>query len=537
METKGNKISGQEAISGMMRGVSYAVDLIRPTYGGAGSNVVIEVNVKPRHGIYNDAWSIIKDLKVEGHAERIGLDFVKEVCERADKLSGDSRKTTLILLEEILKAGYEATLLNYEEEQTSIGKSIKITSPKINALQLKRDLDALIPVIETEIDLQTKQITVDEVDSVATTASENKEIGVLLKEIYQKIGKNGIIHPQGSGTYETSYKFIDGVRFDGTGMLSPTMVHDEQAKKDKIKETKAVYENPTILVTKKKIMVMEDIDAIIKSLANLEKRNFVIFTQDMDSNVASSLINIHRTGGYSDIFGSFHSMNILIIKAPVLWKDYVFEDFAKCVGATIVEDSTGVNFKNLDLKHLGTCAKIIVDEDETLLIGTKDISEHITSLQQKGDQDSKLRLSWLVNKTAILKLGANSETDLSYKRLKTHDAIRSSELALKYGVVEGGGQCLAWVADKMPDTIAGNIMRTVLVKPMFQIQDNGGLNSTKDIIENGILDASMVIKMAVRNSIGIASTILTASAIVHLVDPSDTELRIQELLARQTPNY
>lgn len=454
---RNNVITAKEATEGMMRGVSLAVDLIRPTYGGAGSNVVVETRINPKHGIYNDAWSVVKAIEIkprkkDEYAEKIGLDFVKELCERADKLSGDSRKTTLILLEEILKAGYEAD---------------------INKLQLKRDLDALIPVIEAEIDLQTKQITVDEVDSVATTASENEATGKLLKEIYQKIGKNGIIHPQGSGTYETSYKFIDGVRFDGTGMLSPSMVHDEQAKKDKIKENKAIYENPTILVTKKKIMSMEDIDNTIKNLNIQEKRNFVIFTQDMDSNVASSLINIHRAGGYNDIYGGFHSMNILIIKAPVLWKDYVFEDFAKCIGATILEDSTGVNFKNLGLEHLGTCDKIIVDEDETLLIGTRDISEHIASLQQKGDQDSKLRLSWLVNKTAILKLGANSETDLSYRRLKTHDGIRSSELALKYGTVKGGGLCLYDIAQKMPDTVAGRIMKIALEAPRKQIIQNG----------------------------------------------------------------
>lgn len=535
LETGNNIIKDSDAIEGLMRGVSVAVDLIRPTYGGGGVNGVVEVRVKPFHGVYNDCWSLIKDIKIwNDPAAKIGLDFVKELCERADKLSGDSRKTTLILLEEILKGGYESD---------------------INKLQLKRDLDALIPIIEAEIDLQTKQISVDEVEAVATTASENSEIGALLKEIYQKIGKNGIIHPQGSGTYETSYNFIDGVRFDGTGMLSPAMVHDEQAKKDKTKETKAIYENPNILVTKNKIMSLEDLytaqGGIIKNLANLGKTNLVIFTQDMDSNVAREMINIQTAGGYNDIYGGFHTMNILIIKAPVLWKDYVFEDFAKCVGATIVEDATGVNFKNLDLNHLGTCDKIIVDEDETILMGTKDITEHVNSLKAKGDNDSKLRLSWLVNKTAILKLGANSETDLSYKRLKTHDAIRSSELALKYGVVKGGGVCLAEIGRKMPNTIAGIIMNVALVAPYKQNCENNNLDlidhtkptephptpmSLQDFGEN-IVDASMVLKQAVRNSVGIASTILTASSIVYLVEPTDTELRVQELLARQTPNY
>ncbi len=491
-----NAITGKEATEGMMRGVACAVDLIRPTYGGAGSNVVVESKFRPYHGIYNDAWSVIEALKVEGHAEKIGLDFVKELCERADKMSGDARKTTCILLDEILKAGYEAD---------------------INKLELKRDLDALIPFIESEIDKQTKQISVDEVASVATTASENAETGALLQEIYQKIGKNGIIHPQGSGTYETSYKFIDGVRFDGTGFLSPYMVHDEQAAKDKVKETKAVYEKPLILVTKKKIMTEDDINPILNQMYSDGKKDLVIFTQDMDSGVASMLINLHQSKRY----------NILIIKAPVLWRDYVFEDFAKCTGATIVEDSSGLNFKNLQPSHLGTVDKIIVDEEETVLIGTKDISEHIATLTTKGDDDSKLRLSWLTNKTVILKLGANSETDLSYKRLKTHDGIRSAQSALKYGVVEGGGLCLDRISLNLPQTIAGGILKKALQAPYFQISDN--LGKAYANIDDNIVDSAFTIKTAVRNAVGIASTILTAAALIYIPEPTETDLRLMEM--------
>lgn len=496
---KSNKIEGIEATEGLMRGVACAVDLIRPTYGGSGTNVIVEEKVRPLHGVYNDAWSIIKNLKAEGHAERIGLDFVKELCERADKLSGDARKTTCILLDEILKAGYEAD---------------------INKLQLKRELDAMIPFIECETDKQTKQITVDEVSSVATTASESVEIGNLLQEIYQKIGKNGIIHPQGSGTYETSYDFIDGVRFDGTGFLSPFMVHDKQAQEDKVQETKAVYENPNILVTKKKILNIDEIYPILKGLNEREKRNLIIFTQDMDTIAASYLINVQQAGGYKDSFGGFHSMNVLIIKAPVLWQNYVFEDFAKCTGATIVEDATGVNFKNLDLKHLGTCDKIIVDAEETIVIGTKDISEHIQSLKQKGDADSNLRLSWLATKSVILKIGANSETDLSYKRLKVQDAIRSSQLALKYGVVKGGGHCLSEVQPSLPQTTAGDVLSKALLAPYNQIYQNSGTNELPD----GIVDSAQTIKNAVRNAIGIASTILTANGLIYIPEPTSQEI-------------
>jgi chaperonin GroEL len=488
-----NVITGDEATKGMMRGVSLAVDLIRPTYGGAGSNVVVESHLRPFHGIYNDAWSIVKAIKATDPAEKIGLNFVKELCERADKLSGDSRKTTLILMDEILKAGYEAD---------------------INKLKLKRELDALIPIIEAEIDKQTKQISVDEVESVATTASENPETGKLLQEIYQKIGKNGIIQPEGSGTFETSYRFIDGVRFDMTGYLSNAFANTGD---------KAIYEKPLILITKKKITTDDEINPLLTEMLTMEdRRPLIIFTQDMDSGIASMLVDLHKS----------KRLEICIIKAPTLWQDYVFQDFAKCVGATIIEDATGLNLKKIPLSALGTCDKITVDADETILTGTQDISEHIAHLNSKGDDDSNLRLSWLTNKTAILKLGANSETDLSYKLLKLHDAIRSSQLALKYGIVSGGGLCLWRIANQTDNELwkseAGRIMTVALNAPLKQIAENCAINQAEHIdkLPDNIVDASMVVKMAVRNSVGIASTILTASSLIYIPEPTAIELAL-----------
>src|SRR6185312_4673702 len=228
-----NLISEEDgAVKGMLKGISKATSYLRKTYGGNGTNVVVESKLFPYHQVVNDCETIIQAMRFKAPADKRGLAFLQELSTKQDKISGNGRKTTVIMGEEILKAGYES---------------------KVNKNQLKRDLDALIPIIETEIDKQTKQITVDDVYGVAKTASESEETGRLFQEIYQKIGKNGIISIEGSGTYETSYKITNGVRFEMTGMLSPEMVHDEEAKKDKRKETKAVYEKPYILVTKKKI--------------------------------------------------------------------------------------------------------------------------------------------------------------------------------------------------------------------------------------------------------------------------------------------
>lgn len=486
------------AIEGMTTGVKLATNLIKPTYGGNGKNVIVESKIRPGHMIVNDAWSIVKAIHTKDHAQKIGLNFVKELCEKADKVSGDGRKTTLLILDKLLEEGYK-----YEGDK----------------LQLKKDLDALIPIVESEIDKVTKPITVDEVESVATTASESEEIGKILQEIYQQIGPNGILNIEGSKTYETSYKMTNGVRFEMTGMLSPEFAHGDKLK--------AIYEKPLILVTKKKIANEDDINPLLSEMANSIEgyRDLIIFTNDMDSNVAAMLVGLHKSkGNESSMFGKALKYNICIIKAPTLWQNYVFEDFAKCVGATVIEDATGLTLKNMKMSHLGTCDRIEIDSEDTVITGIKDISEHCAMLAEKGDDDSKLRLSWLASKSAVLKLGANSETDLSYKLLKANDANRSTYLALHYGVVKGGGQCLKEIKTD------NSILDKALEAPYNQNIANG----CKEIPES-IVDASMVIKRAVRNAVGIASTILTSDSIVYIPDLTPEEMAYNTAMKQSNP--
>lgn len=468
-------VIGKEAQQRLMNGITLATEAIRLTYGPKGSNAVIESEMYPYHLVANDAQTIIQALHTDNEYSKIGLDFLKELMDKANKDSGDGRKTTCIIAEEILKEGFKSDL---------------------SGLELKRELDNLIPFIEQKIDEQKTTITEEEVHKVASIAGESEKIGLLLGDIYKRIGKEGIIQPEASGTFETSYTIIEGVRFNSTGYLSPYMAHNSK--------TSAIYENPTILVTKKKISHLNDINPLLNALNKEGKKDLVIFTDDMDSGVASIMVKAHQD----------KVMNILIIKAPVLWKDYIFEDFARVVGATIVEDATGINYKNLEPKHLGTCAKITVDKEETIIIPSVDFSDHIQSLKRDGSQDSLLRLSWLQTKTAILKLGANSESELSYVRLKTEDAINASRLALKDGVVDGGGICLSNISFGLPNTEAGNILSVALNAPLQQNLTNMEIESP-DWSDN-VIDSAAVIKNAVRNAIALASTILTCSVVVPL---------------------
>lgn len=492
---KSNVTIGKEALEGMMRGIKVATQAIRLSYGPKGVNATVEHEQYPYHVVANDAQTIIQAIQVDDPLEKQGLSFLKELSDKANKDSGDGRKTTCIIAEEILE---------------------QAIASDISGIELKRELDALIPFIESKIDEQKKNITEQDVEAVATIAGESVFIGKTLGDIYKRIGKDGIILPEASGTYETSFSIIDGVRFTGTGYLSPYMVRDEEARKDGRKETKAVYENPTILVTKRKIAHLNDINPLLETLQAQGKKDLVIFTDDMDSGVASIMVKAHQD----------KIINVLIIKAPVIFKNYVFEDFAKITGATIVEDATGINFANLEFKHLGSCGKITVDKDETTVVGIADISDHLAELKTEGSTESKYRLSYLQTKTAILKLGANNESELSYKRLKCEDAINASRLALKDGVVAGGGVCLWKVSKELPQkTMGDSIVRMALQGPLIQNLFNMRMEA-KGEYDFGpeVIDAAAVVKNAVRNAISLASTILTTGIVVTLPQKNQAQL-------------
>ncbi len=516
---KDNIYIGTEAIQGVANGINRVSDIVKTTLGAAGKNVIIEKDLFPFHIITNDGISIAEACYFEDPLEQRGADLVKEVNKLTDRGSGDGRTTTTVLMQAIVNEGIKSG---------------------VSGMEIKRSLDELVPFIEQEIDNQKKPISEDTVASIATIAGENEEIGQMIQEIYQSIGKSGIIQVDNSGTDETFYKLRDGVKFDGAQLISSALFTDEN---------KAVYENPVILVTKRKIATVGDLDPLLQKLDTANKREVVIFCDDMDNSVASALIATHKVGLFK----------VAVIKAPTLWKDYIFEDFAKVTGATVISDSTGITFKNMTLEHLGTVGKIITDRYETLVMGIKDISDHIKDLTDRGDNDSLLRLAWLNTKACVIKVGAGSESDLSYKRRKVADAVHASRLALQDGVVAGGGVALANVAKKLPESLGGNVLKKAFYAPVLQIMANAGANGTTydftnnpeysenvgfnaktgqfvDMWEAGILDPALVVKNAVRNAISVAGTVLTAGGVITKPKKKDMEL-LGEILKPQRPEF
>jgi len=509
METKTDNIYlGDAARQGIMNGITKVASAVKITLGAKGQNGALQESVYPFHIITNDGISIAKKIKLTDPVEIVGMNLVTEAMEKANKEGGDGSTTTCTLTEAIAIEGLKTG---------------------ISGMEIKRSLDALLPLIEQEIDAQKQEITVDEVGSVATISAESEDMGKILQEIYQEIGKDGIIELDASKSFDTYYEIKEGVRFKGAGYISPYMANERKS---------AVYKKPSILVTKQKIAAISDIDPLIQQMMKEGNKELVIFCDDIDQSVVGACVALHITGQFK----------VLIIKAPTIWKDMLFADFAKVTGATVVEPSTGVTFKTLQLQHLGTCGKIITTKDETTVLGIADISDHIATLQEQGDEEAQLRLSWLTTKAAILKLGANSESELSYVRLKAEDAINASRLALEDGVVAGGGLALLNVAFKMPDTLGGRILNSALRYPINQIITNAGKNPSSFLIgdrdgfnaETGevvdmwdakILDPAKVVKNAVKYAISVVGTALTIGVVVTI--PED--LNKKEGLMPQMP--
>ena len=489
----------ENALVGIANGAKIANNVAKRTMGPKGINVAIEMDDFPFSISTDDGATVIEHLHFTDPLENRGLGYLKEGCARSNDNAFDGSTATCGILTSILDEGANST----ERE-----------------IDLKNSIDAVLPDIDKKIKEQTRPITVEEIEKVGTIAGKSKEKGKKLAEIYKEIGKDGIIHYQGSGTFETSFSVIKGVRFKDAGYLSPFMVYDEEARKQDRVEKRTVYENPIILVTKRKIEKDSDLESILNYVIK-ENKPLVIFTDDMDSGVATRIVAAHRA----------NVAKILIIKAPVIYKGAVFEDFAKCTGSTILEDAAGVTFKSLPFSALGTCDTLITTATETVLIGTKDISGHIADLQSREDNESKIRLSWLTPRTAFLKIGSMSETDLSYHMKKYEDAIGSCQHALQSGVVAGGGIALYNISKTLPDTIGGRILAKALQVPLLQLLENSGIKADFDKIggeigydlnigeivnmfDAGLVDSSEVINNEVKNAVGIASTAITTPFLI-----------------------
>lgn len=475
----------------LQSGITKIARAVGVTMGTGGSNAIIEAIESPGHMVTNDGYTIASSILLADPIENMARNMLLESINRANKASGDGSSTTCVLTAALIEQGLA------QKGDT-------------HPMEVKREMEALIPHITEQLERQARQIAPDEVGQVASISAEDVEIGARIQEIYEQIGKTGIIYWDISKTSEDTYTIGSGITVEGAGFLSPYMCDATETGQN---TNQVRIKNAHVLITKQKIASANDLGAIAQMLDGKEVKDLVVFVDEIEPLVVPDIIKTRMVRGF----------RIAIVKMPVLWKDWWYEDLALATGATIIDPAAGLPMKMANLDHLGQVSNIIITKEDTFLDGIKDVSAHVLELEKENTDDSKLRAARLNTKTARYFVGAVSESALSYRRLKVEDAIASAYQALNGGIVLGGGIALMKV--ELPDTLGGRILSEALLAPYKQITDNLGREFTaKDMEEGQVYDPKNVVLNAVKNAISVAAAVITAPTIVTLpreeYDPS-----------------
>jgi chaperonin GroEL len=513
----------------LQTGIEKTALAVGVTMGTGGSNAVIEAIESPGHLLTNDGYTIANSILLADPIEDMGRKMLVEAINRANKASGDGSSTTCVLT------------------AAMIGEGLKCVADA-HPMDIKREMEACLPLIEESLRAHSRQIVTPQGDfdtellkQVATISAEDEEIGSRIAEIYGQIGQKGIVYWDISKTAEDSYKIGTGITVEGAGFFSPYMCDASESGQN---TNQIRVKKPRILLTKQKIASAADFNEIAAHLDAKDVKDLIVLADDIDPLVVPDLIKTRMMRGF----------RIAVVKMPVLWRDWWFADLAKATGATVVDPAAGFPMRMLKEEHLGTCGNIVVTKDDTFLDGLSDVSDYVAELEAENTDDSRLRASRLNTKTARYFVGAQSDSALSYRRLKVEDAISASYQALNGGIVAGGGVALMNASLALPDTVGGNILGDALAAPFNQIAENVGcvdkaqearfsakspymgLDTRKreivDMFEAGIIDPMNVVLNAVRNAVSVAATVITAPTIVTLPREAEDANPLKETIIR-----
>jgi chaperonin GroEL len=514
-------IYGEDARKKLRNGVNKLADAVTITLGPKGRNVVLDKGFGSPT-ITNDGVSIAKEIELEDKAENLGASIVKEVAEKTNDAAGDGTTT--------------ATLL----AQVLINEGLKNVAAGANPLAIKRGLDKACESVVSQIKKIAKPIkTKKEIIQVATISAENSEIGNLIAEVMEIVGKDGVATVEESKTLGMQKEVVKGMQFD-KGYVSPYMVTDTE-------KMQAVLEDPYILITDRKISSIQEILPILEKIANAGKKNLVIIADDVDGEALATLI-------INNIRGIFRS---LAIKSPGFGdrKEEMLNDVAIITGGQVISEKLGLKLENVDLNALGQARKIVSSKENTIIIDGKgkksEIEARISQIRKELEAvDSEFdkeklqeRLAKLTGGVAVIKVGAATEVEQKSKQHKTEDALAATKAAIEEGVVPGGGVALIRCLDAMEELklkgdekLGIQILKKALESPLRKIAENSGMDSGvvvatvkkikategfnaekmeyEDLLEAGILDPAKVVRSALENAVSAASILLTTECIV-----------------------
>lgn len=521
-------IFGEDVKKKLKKGVDTVADAVRVTLGPRGRNVVLDKGFGGPT-ITNDGVSIAKEITLKDKFENMGAEIVKEVANKTNDLAGDGTTTATVLTQALVEEGLK---------QTTMG---------LNAMAVRAGMEhASKDVVEALKGIATPISTTEEIKQVATISAENEEIGVKIAETIEKVGKDGVVTVEESQSFGIETELTEGLEFD-KGYVSPYMITNSE-------RMEAEYKDAQILITDKKISNVQEILPLLEKLAQTGKKELVIIADDVEGEALATFVVNKLRGGFS----------VLAVKAPGYGdrKKEMLQDIAITTGGEFISEEVGLKLENIEVNQLGGASRVVATKENTVIVGGKGeksaIDTRVDALKmQLGQTDSKFdkekleeRIAKLSGGVAVIRVGAATETEMKYLKLKIEDAVNATKAAIEEGIVPGGGTSLAKAAatveknllekkDLDREALIGyNIVLRALEMPLRQIADNAGKvdgavvvervktagnnagydaaegEMVDDMIKAGIIDPVKVERAGVQNAVSAAAVLLTSEAAV-----------------------
>jgi chaperonin GroEL len=510
----------EDARRSLERGVNILADAVKVTLGPKGRYVVLDKKFGAPT-ITNDGVTIAREIEVEDVFENQGAQLVREVATSTNDVAGDGTTTATVLAQAIVKDG------------------LRNVAAGANPMAIKRGIEKAVEAVVENLKSQSKEISgKEDIARVATVSSRDREIGDVLSDAIEKVGKDGVVNVEEGQTFGLELEFTEGMQFD-KGYLSPYMITDAE-------RMEAVLEDPYILVANQKIGAVKDLLPVLEQVIQAGKP-LVIVSEDVEGeSLATIVVNKLR--------GTFTAV---AVKAPGFGdrRKRMLEDIAILTGAEVITEEMGLKLENTKLSQLGRARRVVVDKDTTTIIDgagdseaikarIKQLKSEIENTDSDFDREKlQERLAKLAGGVAVVKVGAATETEMKEKKHRVEDALQAARAALEEGVVPGGGVALLNAVEAIKlDSFEGDertgatIVVRSLEEPVRQLADNAGLegsivvdkirngpagqglnvetNEYEDLVKAGITDPTMVVRSALQNAASIAKNILTTEAIV-----------------------
>jgi chaperonin GroEL len=424
-------LHGREAQEALLKGLNAVADAVKTTIGPRGRNVVFDKGYGAPT-ITNDGVSIAREISFADKFENMGAEIIKEVATKTNDTAGDGTTTATVLTQAILASGAKKTALG------------------ANGLLVRRGIEQAAADVVAELRAMAKPIkNKEEIKQVATISAESEEIGTIIAQTIDRVGKDGVVTVEESQTFGIQSDVVEGMEFD-KGYISAYFVTNQE-------RMEAVYTNVPVLVTDKKISAIKDILPLVEKIAATGKKELVIIAEDVDGEALATFVLNKLRGIFS----------VLAIKAPGFGdrKKELLGDIATVLGATVVTEETGQNIESADIKVLGHAKKIIATKDKTVIVDGKgkksDIDARVMQLKSqvatlasgaamKFDRENlEKRIARLTAGVAVIRVGAATETEMKYLKLKIEDAVNATKAAIEEGIVPGGGVALTKAAGKV----------------------------------------------------------------------------------------